>query len=708
MRSSHCLHHSADRIRIVLIVLGWIFSVQSAHSQKIIDSLLTVLRQPIHDTVRVQTLEVLCDRYWLTGQYDLTEKYADSMLTIARASGYRKGEAKALFAHSKAMVETGNPGKGLEDVRAAQRIFSEVGDRKGVANMYNSMGRMYGDLTNYPEAIKNYQASQRILLEIGDKKGVGVSCNNIGNVFFSQGNLNEAYKNFSEAIRIRTELNDQPGLASTYHNISNVYNKRGEYQKALEYYNKALDINTGLGKKNWISHNLVGIGEVYENMGDYRKALHQYNEGLLIKRQVGDKVGIASCMISIARAMTHLKYFGRTQTFLDSALLLSREAGARDMVVEAYKAWAELAAAQGDHKTAYQKYALYTEVRDSMLSADNLRQVSMLNAEFDLERKENEIKNLSRENEMNEERAAMQARRKNLVIGGIAAILILTGVFSYLLYRRLQFSTRQKQIIEKQQKNILDSIRYAQIIQNSIIPGEAEFDATIPFENFVLYRPREIVSGDFYWAGKSGDRYVVAAADCTGHGVPGAFLTMMGSMLMNETVQEKGINSPDRIVARLNRGIETTLSHNRGQYAVGDGMDISVCAIDPKAGKVYFTGAMHPILFGRQGQELVTWKGDSISVGGNPVRSDADDVKFSLQEMNYQSGDVIYLFTDGYIDQFSSENKQRLGSRRFKQILEEIRNLPMKEQKVKLIASLESWKKDRLQLDDILVIGIRF
>ncbi|MCB8999972.1 MAG: DUF4154 domain-containing protein [Bacteroidales bacterium] len=268
------------------------------------------------------------------------------------------------------------------------------------------------------------------------------------------------------------------------------------------------------------------------------------------------------------------------------------------------------------------------------------------------------------------------------------------------IFAQKEIAENQRDQIAYQKKHITDSIHYALRIQRAILPSLELF--TDEIEHFVLYKPRDIVSGDFYWVNKKDNRWIVIAADCTGHGVPGAFMSMLGVSFLNELVNNKNISRPDLILNALRDDIVRSLKQMDSQSDVKDGMDISVCSIDFNTGVLEWAGANNPI-FLVQGGELVHIKADKM-----PVAVYDTMTPFTLQTFQLRKGDTFYIFSDGYVDQFGGENQKKFLTKNFKEVIMTLQDKNMYEQGVRLDEIFEEWKKDVDQVDDVTVIGLRY
>jgi len=326
----------------------------------------------------------------------------------------------------------------------------------------------------------------------------------------------------------------------------------------------------------------------------------------------------------------------------------------------------------------------------------------------------------------NDETIAFQVealqKQQLIIYAALLALLLVSGLV-YFIYRNYRNKKKANLLLEEknrviarqkeeaemqrdqiayQKKHITDSIEYAQRIQRALLPSLELFTDRI--ENFVLYKPRDIVSGDFYWVNMLEDKHVIITADCTGHGVPGAFMSMLGVTMLNDIVNNKKILSPEQILMELRAMIIHSLkqAHAENVSGVKDGMDMTVCVIDYKKDKLYYAGANNPLYHIRKG-ELTQYKADKMPVAVHDVMED-----FSLNEIDLEKGDTFYTFSDGYADQFGGPNQKKFLSKNFRTVLLEIQDMTMYEQGIKLNDIFEEYKKDVEQVDDVLVIGVKY
>jgi serine phosphatase RsbU (regulator of sigma subunit) len=259
----------------------------------------------------------------------------------------------------------------------------------------------------------------------------------------------------------------------------------------------------------------------------------------------------------------------------------------------------------------------------------------------------------------------------------------------------------QKFELELKDKNNTDSLIYAQRIQEALLPSETYFRKHFE-DSFILFKPKDIVSGDFYWIGEKGDKVFVVAADCTGHGVPGALMSMIGLEIVEKTINEDNIEIPSRILAVMNKGLEKIFSREKNiGTIIRDGMDIGLCVIDRKRKKVEYAGAFFPLYLIRDGS-LIEITADKIIIGMNP-----EEQPYTDHEIDLLDNDIFYIFSDGYVDQFGGTENKKFMYRRFRYLLMTIHNFPVNDQKAILEENIKTWMGVNEQVDDMMVIGFR-
>lgn len=362
---------------------------------------------------------------------------------------------------------------------------------------------------------------------------------------------------------------------------------------------------------------------------------------------------------------------------------------------------------QGDSDTSALSFKEEAILRArEQLSLDKLRQqtkldsVEILKREEQIQAAEQEI--LSARILINTQQDKLYAQRNSLML--LVLLLMLLVGFLYLGYTYYLSKQQNSHLLEQKNKQITDSLNYAQRIQQSILVSERTLKSYLP-DSFVLSEPRDIVSGDFYFFHPTPKGFFIAVADCTGHGVPGAFMSLIGHRLLREIVAEKAIIEPAKVLDQLDAQVQIAMQGEKENDILQDGMDISVCLIDPEHRTITFAAAMNPAYL-LQGTELNVLQADINSVGGKILRPSRQR-QFTSKAITYAKGDMLYLFSDGYMDQFGAVLDQKFNTKRFKGMLQEIQSLTAAEQKDKATKALKEWKGGIRQTDDILLMGIR-
>ena len=611
--------------------------------------------------------------------------------------------------------------------------FAEsVSNKKLMAGALNTQGASFYIRADYAKAIDYLARSLKIQEELGNKKGIAASLSNIGMIYNNQGDYAKAIDYYSRSLKIQEELGDKKGIAGSLNNIGNIYSDQGDYAKAMEYYSRSLKIYEELGDKGGIAACLNNIGLIYQDQGDYTKAIDYYTRSLKIKEEIGDKNGIAGSLNNIGIIYYNQGDYAKALGKSTKTLSIAQEIGNVESIKYASKNLWKTFKKLGNHSQALEMHELYIEMRDSMLSIENKEAIIQQEFKYKYE-KEQALADAKHQEQM--ALSAEREKRQKLIAYSAGGGLVMVLLFAFFILNRLQVTRRQKKVIEEQKqkveqqkqvveeqkqkveqqkqvveeqkqkveeqkKDITDSIRYAENIQKALLP--AEDDLSLLPEGFVLFQPKDIVSGDFYWMQHHKDKVYFAACDCTGHGVPGAFMSMIGSSLLDEAVVEKGITKPNEIFFEVRKGFINALKQTEESGTQKDGMDAVLCSWN-KNGTLEYSLAYNPLLIIRKGEILET-KADKQPVGFHT----GAQKPFTHHELKLEKGDTVYLFSDGYPDQFGGPKDKKFMMKNFKKLLLSIQDKTMNEQKSILETTMAEWKGDTEQVDDILVMGVRF
>ncbi|HEY1039165.1 MAG TPA: SpoIIE family protein phosphatase, partial [Bacteroidia bacterium] len=415
--------------------------------------------------------------------------------------------------------------------------------------------------------------------------------------------------------------------------------------------------------------------------------------------------------INVGCLHNKFKQYKLAMQYSQVGLEISKEIGEIDNMRLCYENLAEAYSKTGDHKQAYEYHVQFKKLTDSIFNVANLNQISGVNINYEVEKKEAELNAKSMaEKERLKTIAAEETKRHRIIMFAVIAILCIVVFFSFSLLKRFRVTNKQKEIIEIQkhlvdekQKEIIDSINYAKRIQQAILPAISLIKRALP-DSFVLYKPKDIVAGDFFWFESLHSPRVtfIAAADCTGHGVPGALVSVVCSNALNRAVNEFKITDPGKILDKTKELVIATFE--KSGEGVMDGMDISLASLQTtESGLILlaWSGANNSLWYVKN-KKLEVIKGDK-----QPIGKSYSHQPFTTQTVLLDKGDVFYLFTDGYVDQFGGEKGKKFKHRQMHELVNEINSLPMSMQNELLSARFEEWKGNLEQADDVTVIGVR-
>ncbi len=705
---------------ILNLIQNFVYSQQTK-----IDSLLTVIRTSKEDTTIVNTLNNLFTEYEFTDDQKALD-CLNKALDLSKKIDFKTGLADTYTYLGYFSDDKGDYSEAIKNYTAALKIRSELGDKNGISAMYNNIGLVFSSLGNYPEALKNYFLCLKIKELIGEKKGIAASYNNIGIVYKEQGNYQGALKNFFISLKIKMEIGDKKGVAFCYNNIGLVYERQGKYADALANYNTSLKVLEEIGNKSSVATCYNNIGDVYGNKGNYPEALKNYFISLGIREAIGDKNGISMTSNNIGIIYYLQKKYKKAEVYFIKAKDVSKEIGSKTNLRDSYVALAKLDSANGDYKGAYENHKRYILYRDSLDNEETRKKTIQSQMTYDFEKKEAATKS---EQDKKDAISSAEKKRQTLFLLFLAALAIAITIIAIVIFRGLQQSKKakkvieiqrdeislqketvehQKVLVEEKQKEIVDSITYAKRIQYTLLANKQLLDANLP-KHFVLFKPKDIVSGDFYWATRKCNRFYIAACDSTGHGVPGAFMSLLNISFLNEAVNEKNIIEPNEILNHVRNRLIANM--DGGQ----DGMDCILLCIETNnnAGSSEFENSQQLTTIctyaAANNSPSIIKNGKLISLDADkmPVGKGETGTSFTLRTIDLEKGDSLYLYTDGYADQFGGPKGKKFKYKQLDELLVSISNKPLTEQSEILDYCFENWKGNLEQVDDMLVIGIK-
>ena len=701
------------------------FSDEQQHQ---IDSLNEVIANPnSHDTslagayISLSEILAVSNLDTVIPLCEKTKKIAEGALNDNPPAQIKKSLLKSLtaaFSGFGYIYEIkGDLPKALDYYHMGLKNSKEIGDKEGVAYNLVSIGGVYDSQGDISKSLECYHKSLKIFEEIGDKYGMGSTLNNIGYIYNNQGQFKEAIDYFQRSLKIQEESGDKQGLAGILNNIGSIYDSQGDISKALEYYHKGLKIREEINDKLGIAYSMENIGRVYYHQDNIPKALECFDKGLKIREEIGDKAGIAKSLNKIG--FIELQKGGDSgiatakQHFLRS-LELAEELGYPNIISNSSHNLSKVYEKQGQGMKALEMYKLYTEMKDSLNNEATQKASVQQKVKYEYE-KQKVLDDAEHDKLFAVEQE--EKEKQQILTGATAGGLGLVVVFLIFVFNRLRITKKQKLVIEEQkqeveqqkevvetahheleEKNqeIMDSIAYAKRIQSAILPPAKVVKEYLK-ESFILFKPKDVVAGDFYWMELKDNKVLFAAADCTGHGVPGAMVSVVCNNGLNRSVREYGLTDPGQI---LDKTREIVIQEfEKSEEEVKDGMDIALCSLE--GNKLQYAGAHNPLWIIRNG-ELIETKASKQPIGqfDNPE-------PYTTHSFDLEAGDSLYIFSDGYVDQFGGEKGKKFKSKAFRELLLSIQDKSMEEQKTIIDDSFETWKGSLEQIDDVCVIGVR-
>lgn len=554
----------------------------------------------------------------------------------------------------------------------------------------------------------------------------------LGEAYFYQEDYNTALSYFKRFLNLQRQQKDERGLARAYNNLGIIYRALEDYPEAVLCYEKSLDINKALNDSNGISSTYNNLGVLHEKLNLFGQARDYYNKSLEIELQSNQLDGISTSYLNLGGINFKLRNYARAIEYCQKSIEICDSLDFThtlelnyDILYRTYK---EL---ENSNQALFYLEEFY-KLKNKRINKETNAHIAELELKYQNNKKEQEIELLQKQKK--------QKSRLNYI--GLAILLafaiLLIVLFSFNnirrkknkilqirnaevlqqkeeieaqrdeieaqrdeIQRQKELSESQTEQIKKQNRDITDSIEYAKHIQIALFPDKITLQKVLK-DGFCLFKPKDIVSGDFYWVGQVENKSIIVAADCTGHGVPGAFMSIIGINFLNEIVFDEEIIQPNLILNELRKKIIKTLVNANRIEKSKDGMDVALVVIDYDNMKLEYAGAYNHLYYIRD-HMLNSIKADRMPVG----LSDKAIAPFTNHTIDIQKGDIFYMFTDGYADQFGGPNRKKFRVGNLRELLLDIHEKEMVEQKRALFETFINWKSDQPQVDDVLSIGIK-
>lgn len=712
-----------------------------------IDSLLKLP----DDTVKVDEINSLV--WKLTNDSANCHFLAQKSIEISEKIGYLSGKATAQKNLAAYYYYAGKYDAALDLYNLSLENYKNAKNKKGIAISFRNIGNIYVQFGNWEIALKNYFSSLKIREEIGDSSGIAIMFNAIGQLYQTiNQNIDSSIVYYKRALNVFIKLNDNSNIATTLLNLGNIYNDLYTNSKdsiyldsSLFYAFKALLFATTANdlRIEGVCYELIGQNKLENKQFD--SAYFYFQKSLEIRNKTNNVFGIVSSLYRIGIYYFKIKNFSKSETYLQQSLKIASEQSIKALKKDILRSLSELYHTTKQFEKAYSTYIDYVNLKDSLENDKNTKQITQLSMQYEFD-KQQKLKELEQQKK-DAIKEAIIKRQKQINVLAFAA-LALAIITLFVIYRSYRQKKKTNKILEEKNEKILqqneelnqkneeisaqrdeiedkkieleqinkeitESINYAQRIQSAML-NITFFKQS--FQNFfILFRPRNIVSGDFFWGAKVNQKLVIVAADCTGHGVPGAFMSMLGISFLNQIVEQQLRFKEDfrasEILNRLRELIIQTLGSSSTSNEIRDeeeqlqdGMDMSLIVIDKERKYINFAGAYNSIYLVRD-KEISIIQADRMPVGYHFAKLNN---LFTDKFQDIVFGDKIYMFSDGYADQMGGPDGRKISQAIFREQIMQNSKLPFDDQKFMLEQFVDEWMQvsDNKQTDDILVLGI--
>lgn len=550
------------------------------------------------------------------------------------------------------------------DLRGSWKLANETerlsilsSHQKGLAESLRTLGYCLWRFGDYSQSLEKSLIALDIFRAMGDKKGEADTLNSVGAVYMYQGDNESRLECNQRCLLLRTEIGDAEGVAGSENNIGETYMEMGNLEEAEKWFARCLrNPEASIQIQSWAHHN---TGIIFSRISQFEKAIASYKKSFALSESVNYEVLSVSTRLHLSKALIESGVLsGEVDEHLSKALEVSLETGIREEIHRIYLAFSELEEKRGDMEKAFDWYKKYHLAYQELFNENSNQKIKNIQVQYEIEtaRKEVEFE-----------------RTKHIEL------------------------KKLMQQIEVQKNEITDSIRYASRIQFASFTAPTYIRQHSPFDFFIFYKPKDIVSGDFYWATRKGEKFYIAVCDSTGHGVPGAFMSLLNISFLNEAINEKNITEPDLIF----NYVRSRLIENLSQEEQKDGMDGVLLCIDLSARVITYAASYNePVVAGAD--SVNTLMADKMPIGKG-VRTEP----FTRFVLDCKAGDMIYLFTDGFADQFGGPKGKKFKYKQLRRLMGECATLPLDQQSGKFDEAFETWRGNLEQVDDVTCIGLR-
>jgi serine phosphatase RsbU (regulator of sigma subunit) len=689
---------------IFLFILSFLF--KTLYSQSYFDTLLKKYSIEKNDSLKIETLSEILN----SCEINDIDKYAKITLTkileLEKKNLKNKksmnwlNEKKANTYHNIGFyyINKSEPDKALSYYKKSIELSK---DNSKIGETCNNIAYVYQNQGNIKKSQEYYFLSIQYKEKAKDTLGSAVCYNNIAYNFFILRDSIKGLNYLNKSLKIRKKYNDKLGMGFSYMSLAYYYQNKKKYSYALQLYNLGLNHHLSINEKVGVSAIYSNIANLYLIQNKLDSAQFYFSKSLEIRIKNQDNMGIAGIFTSLSDLYYIKKEYDKMKYYALKGHEIAKKIGYPEILVKTSHQLSNIHAREKKWKEAYDYHVVFKKMNDSLLNDNNKRSTiqAELNYNYDKIKIQDSIRSIEKQKILKAKFDKEKSERRALYI--ILSLIFIFAIFMINRFRNSQKKNKiislQKNLVEEKNKEITDSITYAKRIQSAILPSTHLIQSALP-ESFIIYKPKDIVAGDFYWFEVIDKLIFLAAADCTGHGVPGAMVSVVCHNALNRSVKEFKLKNPNEILDKTREIVITEFE--KSDEEVKDGMDISLCVLDLQKKKLNWSGAHNPLWILRN-NEIIEFKGDK-----QPIGKYADAKDFTLHEIPLQTNDILYIFTDGYQDQFGGEKGKKFKTSQMRDLFLSISEKSMEEQSKIIEQSFELWKGNLEQVDDVCIIGV--
>jgi serine phosphatase RsbU (regulator of sigma subunit)/predicted negative regulator of RcsB-dependent stress response len=610
------------------------------------------------------------------------------------------------------IIEGNNPDSAATLAENALQIAKKNKYLFGMASAYGRLGSAQTTIGKYDLAISNLIKSADIFEKTNNIYGLSNVLNTIGNVYLGTKNNAKAYEYYLKSNKYANQkpVNENM-VAVTSFGIGNILMEQGKSKQAIEYFKKAEESFIKQNILNYAAMAVSMIGEAFLRDLNYVEAENNYLKTIPVFREMRDEYGLANSLASLGSIEFKKKNYQKATTYYVEAIRINYKRKAFDNIKNNAIALGEIFEAQDKPNEALKYYKTYMQYKDSVISIERNRSIAESESKYESEKKEQQLKVQTLELEKSQLQSSQRGKLV-YIFGGAMLIFIVLLFFVFkqftekkkanvLLTNKNEEIEKQKSIIEEKNKDITDSINYSKHIQQAIIPSTIKVKTTLA-ESLIVFKPKDIVSGDFYFIEKIGNSIYIAAIDCTGHGIPGALLSVFAYSNIKNIISNGNFKTnPAGILTELCKQFKSNLQSHSTTTKINDGVDMSICVLNEDNNKIYFSGAKNNMLRVTK-DGLKEYKANRWGVSGS---NEEKQTVFTNHEIDATPGEKYFLFTDGFADQFGGPKGKKFKLKQLEELLLRTHHMPFEEQNFTINKTFVDWKGNLEQLDDVTIIG---